>query len=167
MRDATERDAPRLSRFNCSRGAIHEDEVQQFVRQQAIGWMLATKREHRLFVVLEQARLIAVAGCSAETLLIQEDDVRFRSKVVTRLQVLALSLKDQGRTCSDGRRISDLVIASLMTEALGANERHTLTALVAKDNLRSIALLERHGLRSQIEHDARHLRMSGHFARRG
>lgn len=54
---------------------------------------------------------------------------------------------------------------SLIHEALDQQEPSVLTTIVARDNLRSLALCERHGLRSQIEHDPRHLRLSGHFSR--
>jgi RimJ/RimL family protein N-acetyltransferase len=40
-----------------------------------------------------------------------------------------------------------------------------ITAIVAKENLRSIRLCERNGLRSQVEYDPAHIRLTGNFTR--
>lgn len=137
---------------------------------------LAPDTHYRLFVVFEQQQLIAVAGHHPEVLLVQDQDKEplpaqdrdqeqvLRGTLATRLNLVALSIDDQGRRL-EGRRLSDLVMESLIHEALDAQEPSVLSAIVARDNLRSLALCERHGLRSQIEHDRRHLRLSGHFCR--
>lgn len=67
---------------------------------------------------------------------------------------------------ADGRRLSQLVVDTLIAHALGDEETMVVTAIVARENLRSIALCERHGLTSQIEHDARHVWLSGKLTRR-
>jgi hypothetical protein len=169
FRRAAEVDAPDLETFSCSRGAIHEAEVEQFIRRQALTRALAVDTQYRLYVTLEGDRIVAVAGHHPELLLVATDDTAhtFRATGLTRLHVLALSLRDQGNVCSDGRRISDLVMDSLIREALVSNETGMLTAVVAKENLRSLTLLERHGLKSQVEYDALHLRLSARFRRPG
>lgn len=143
------------------------NEVEQFVRTSALGVALAPDTHYRLLVVFEQKRLIAVASHHPEALLVaqnQDKEQLFRGTLATRLNLVALSIDDQGR-CLEGRRLSDLVTESLIHEALDVREPSVLTAIVARDNLRSLALCERHGLRSQFEHDRRHLRLSGHFSR--
>jgi hypothetical protein len=172
FRPVEERDGPALASFRCSNGVVHEDEVETFVRHSALARALAGETLYRLIVVLERERLIAVAGHHPELLLAEtiertESSQRtFRGTPATRLHVLALSLEHQGRQLADGRRLSDLVMATLIAEACGDQESAVLTALVAKDNVRSLALCARHGLTSQIEFDRRHVRVSGRFARR-
>jgi hypothetical protein len=114
FRSATERDGPSLSTFSCSRGASHEDEVEQFVRTSALRVALAPDTHYRLFVVFEQERLIAVAGHHPEALLVQDQSKEhtFRGTLATRLNLVALSIDVQGRRL-DGRRLSDLVMESL------------------------------------------------------
>jgi hypothetical protein len=145
------------------------------VQTSALGVALAPDTHYRLFVVFEQKRLIAVAGHHPEALVVDQDkeplpsqdqgrEQMFRGTLATRLNLVALSIDDQGR-CLEGHRLSDLVMESLIHDALDLQEPSVLSAIVARDNLRSLALCERHGLRSQIEHDQRHLRLSGHFSR--
>jgi hypothetical protein len=172
FRPVEERDRPALASIRCSSGAAHEEEVENFVRHSALARALACDTHYRLIVVLERERLIAVAGHHPELLLAEtierteSAERSFRGTQAIRLHVLALSLEDQGRQLADGRRLSDLVMATLIAEAFGDRESAVLTALVAKDNLRSLALCARHGLTSQVEFDRRHVRVSGHFARR-
>ncbi len=58
-------------------------------------------------------------------------------------------------------------MATLIADALEIREVEVVTAIVARDNVRSIALCERHGLRSQVEYDGAHIRLSGRMAPRG
>jgi ribosomal protein S18 acetylase RimI-like enzyme len=166
FRLAEERDGPSLASFRCSRGASHDDDVERFVQQSALARALAPNTTYRLIVVLEDDRLAAVAAHHPELLLVSTGGNTFRGTEAVRLQLLALSLADQGRRMPDGRRLSDLAMETLIAEALGDRRERVLTGIVAKDNLRSLALCERHGLRSQIEFDARHVRVSGSFRRR-
>ena len=108
---------------------------------------------------------MAVAGYHPELLLVSTGKDRYRGTRAIRLHVVAISAGDQGRFLADGRRVSDVVVETLMSEALVDRATEVLTAVVARENLRSIALCERHGLTSQIEYDSRHLRLSGHFRR--
>jgi hypothetical protein len=119
----------------------------------------------RLLVFYEGERLAAIAGHHAESLL-TGDGHTFTAIETTRLQVLALSRDDQGRRLSDGRRVSDLVLMTLMHDALAGRDFAVITAIVARENIRCLGLLERHGLRSQVEYDSLHVRVSGHFTLR-
>jgi ribosomal protein S18 acetylase RimI-like enzyme len=138
--------------------------VEQFICAAALEHALESP-SFRLLVVYEGERLVAIAGHLAESLL-AGDGHTFAAIDTTRLQVLALSLDDQGRRLPDGPRVSDLVLTTLMHDALAGRDAVVLTAIVARENLRCLALLERHGLRSQTEYDAFYVRVSGHFTRR-
>lgn len=157
-------DAANLATFRCSCGAPHEDEVEEFVCGVALERALETPA-FSLLVFYEGERLVAVAGHHGESLLTGDGHV-YTAIQTTRLQILALSCEDQGRQLSDGRRVSDLVLTTLMNDALAGRDAAVLTAIVARENLRCLTLLERHGLRSQIIYDSLHVRVSGHFKRR-
>lgn len=166
FRTADERDGAGLRAFSCSRGALHEEEVRLFIRQSALTKALAADSIYRLLVALESDRIVAVAGHRPELLLVESADRSFSRHVATRLHVLALSLGDQGRRLADGRRLSDVVMHTLISDALNELDTGLLTAIVARENLRSIALCERHGFRSQVEYDSRHVRLGGNFTLR-
>lgn len=80
-----------------------------------------------------------------------------------RLQVLAIATADQGRSLESGRRLSDALLQTLIAEAARMAADGLLTAIVARDNLRSIRLCERNGLGSQIAHSIEYVRMFGRF----
>lgn len=170
FRPVEERDQASLEAFTCSSGATYQDEVQDFIRRSALLRALAPATLYRLHVVLERERLVAVFGHHPELLLVDAGQdasgtATFRGTTATRLHVLALSLADHRRRLSVGHRLSDLVMETLISEALGDRANAVLTAIVARDNLVSLALCERHALMSQIEYDARHVRLSARFSR--
>jgi ribosomal protein S18 acetylase RimI-like enzyme len=160
VRAAEEADAPALASFRCSTGPEFEQEVEAFVRDHALP--RALDGDCRLLLVLERDRMIACVGHRPESLITRRGEMVY-PRPFTRLHLLALALDQQGRRLDDGRRLSDLVMATLIFDALDTRGEQALTAIVARDNLRSIALCERHGLRSQVRYDSRHIRLSGHF----
>jgi hypothetical protein len=123
---------------------------------------MATPDTYRLLLVCEEERLVACVAHLPE-LYLHADPLL----IGTRLDVLALSTTDQGRRLRDGRRLSDVVMQTLIHDALQTRPHATiLTAIVAMENLRSLTLCERNGLRSQTRYDLDHVRMTGHFAKR-
>jgi hypothetical protein len=162
VRPATEEDQPVLAEFRCSTGSWYEEEVETFIRRHALEHALAPSEGYRLLLVLDGARLVGCMGHHRE-LLFRSDGNPAGPMIATRLHVLAIALEDQGRRLHDRRRFSDTVIATLLADALETRETSLLTAIVAMDNLRSMALRERHGLRSQVRYDLRHVRLSGMF----
>lgn len=165
VREAAAADAELLATFACSTGAWFEDEVEAFVRERALPAALRPGSGHRLRLVLDDERLAACFAHHPERLVVAaERGTPARPLEATRLQLVALSLADQGRRLDDGRRISDLVMASCIADAIEHRSSAILTAIVARDNLRSLALCQRHGLRSQVAYDARHVRLSGRSA---
>lgn len=161
VRAAQEEDGPALTTFRCATGPWFEQEVEDFIHTHALTLALSAEGLYRLLLVVEDDRLVGCAGHHLEGI------VRGDGKLLmaTRLQLLALSRTDQGRRLDDGRRLSDLVMETVKFDALETRAGRVLTAIVARDNIRSIRLAERHGLRSQVRYDSRHVRLSGLFRR--
>lgn len=80
-----------------------------------------------------------------------------------RLQLFALGRDDQGRVLQDGTRLSDALFQALIRDVLGMRQSGVITAIVAQDNLRSMRLCRRNGLRSEVRYDGRHVRLTGLF----
>lgn len=162
VRPATAGDGGILAEFQCSTGPWYEQEVESFVRERALEQALALSEGYRLLLVLEGKRLI---GCIAHhrELLVRADGAQADTVAATRLHLLAIAVGDQGRRLDDGTRLSDKVMATLIADALETRGYEVLTGIVALDNLRSMALCERHGLRSQVRYDLRHVRLSGRY----
>ncbi len=160
VRDATTGDAEALSAFRCSTGPWYEQDVEDYLRRRALGQLLATPDTYSLLVALDGKRLV---GCMAHY---PEGLIRASAALIlaTRLQVLAIAVTDQGRRLKDGTRLSDALMRTVIHHALDTRRYPVLTTIVAQDNLRSVAVCERNGLRSQIQHDGRHVRLSGHFS---
>ena len=159
VRPAIESDGDALAGFRCSTGPWYEQDVQRFVRERALEQALALSEDYRLLLVLEGDRLACCAAHHGE-LLFRDDG---NPILATRLHLLAISVEDQGRRLDNGQRLSDTVMATLIADAIETREVTVVTAIVALDNLRSMVLCEGHGLRSQVQYDARHARLSGHF----
>jgi hypothetical protein len=162
VRLAGEGDADALAAFRCSTGPWYEQEVESFIRRHALRQALTTPEDYRLLLVFAGGRL---AGCAAHHLevLLRDDDGLVTA---ARLQLLAIGIEDQGRKLDNGKRPSDTVMTTAISDAMATHSVAVITAVTASDNLRSIALCKRHGLRSQVRYDARHVRLSGHFTPR-
>lgn len=163
VRVAREDDESALATFRCATGPLCELEVEEFVNQEALRLSLAPRSLYRLLVAVEDDRLIGCAAHHPEGLVTGQLEAIL---VARRLNLVALSRTDHGRRFADRRRLSDLLMETLIVDALEtAPKTSVLTAVVARENLRSIALCERHGLRSQVAYDHRHLRLWGQFTR--
>lgn len=160
VREATDDDAVALAAFECSTGPWYEEEVQAYVRGRALAHARENPYGYRLLVAYEQTRLIAVAAHADEALILPEDTC-----FAARLQVLAIALVDQRRSLPGRVRLSDLLMATLIADAMDHKSTDVVTAIVADENLRSIALCERNGLRSQTRYSGRYLRLTGHLRR--
>lgn len=161
VRTATRDDRDAFEKFSCSTGAWYEDEVEEFIRERALRQALATPDNYRLLVAFEEERMVA-CGAHHPELLMRGDGVFM---ITTRLHHLAIATPDQGRVLDDGSRLSDSLLETLMADAIETRTTGILTGIVAQDNLRSIALCERVGLRSQVRYDFRHIRLTGLFER--
>jgi hypothetical protein len=157
-----EGDAHSLDAFRCSTGPWYEQEVEDYVRSRALAQALENPGSYRLLLVLESDVLIACLAHHLEMLLRD----RGNGIVAARLHVLAISIEHQGRRLAGGTRLSDIVMATLIADALEIREVEVATAIVASENLRSIALCERNGLRSQVQYNGSHIRLSGRLGPR-
>lgn len=158
IRNADVQDAEVLSAFRCSTGPWYEQAVEDYINRRALSQQLSTPSTYSLLLALEEDRLV---GCMAHhpEALMREDSSLF---LAVRLQLLAIAVGDQGRRLKDGKRLSDALMQTLIRDAC---EKHAqvLTTIVAQDNLRSMAMCERNGLRSQIRYNRDHVRLTGHF----
>jgi hypothetical protein len=161
VRRAASADAETLAAFECSTGPWYEDEVQHYVRRRALEDALRAPQIYRLLLAFDGARLVAVGAHAQEALILTDDTV-----LATRLQVVALGLDDQGRVLEHGTRLSDVVISTVIADALRGGPSELVTAIVAGENLRSIALCERNGLRSQTRYSRDYVRLSGRLVAR-
>jgi hypothetical protein len=161
VREAVEADAAELGEFRCATGPWYEEEVEAFVRAKALQTAERAGDTYRLLVVREDGRLIACGAHYREGLLLEHRETLL---LAVRLQLLAIAVTDQGRRLEDGSRLSDAILQTVIADALQFWEGNVFTAIVAEENLRSIALCERNGLHSQTRHDRRHIRLTGSFA---
>jgi len=147
-----EDDRDALASFRCSTGAWFEDEVESFVATQLLR-RHAARRLHTRHTVIgleaESGELVAV-GAHEEDLL-HDGDSPFTS---TFLVVAAVAVEAQGGTLPDvepldeGRLVSvgRYLLEVLMSDADAAAREPVFRAVVAKDNVRSLALCTRVGL---------------------
>jgi hypothetical protein len=154
-----------MARFQCSTGPWYEQEVESFIRQRALEQAITLAEDYRLLVAFDRDRLL---GCMAhhQEMLLTSDGSRSGPIFATRLHVLAIATHYQRSRLGDGTRLSDKLMSTLIADALETRRNPVLTGIVALENLRSVTLCERHGLRSQVQYDTRHARLSGHFTPR-
>lgn len=128
-------DAARITTFRCSAGAPYEDEVEQWIRGDAIGWVndlpRATFQRRVLSMIEDSGDLVAVVAW--------QDITRVDLDGIW-LEVLAVGLHRQ----HDGRGVGsyDLVVDQLRTIERDGDH---LAGLVHVDNLRSKRLLDSKG----------------------
>jgi len=118
--------------------------------------------DYRLLLAFDDGRLVGCVAHHLEALSLKDGSL----VGAARLHLLAIYIEEQGRKLSNGTRLSDAVMATAISDAIVTRSVAVITAVVASDNLRSVALCKRHALRSQIRYDACHVRLSGHFTPR-
>lgn len=161
IREATDDDAAALADFTCSTGAWYEDEVEAYIRSTAIAHA-REKHGYRLLTAYDGLRLSAVMAHADEALAFPEGD----TWIAARLQVLAISCDDQGRSLGARGRLSDVLVATLISDAMESHKTDLVTAIVAAENTRSLSVCERNGLRSQIQYSPGYVRLTARMRRR-
>ena len=159
LRQADERDATALATFQCSTGTWYEQEVETFVQQDAVRIATEPAESYRLLVVYEDNRLIACAGHHPE-FLVRPDS---KGLLATRLHLLAISRSQQGRELRKGLQLSDALMQTLIRDAMDIRDSQVLSAVVAQDNIRSMRMCERAGLRNQVAYAPRYVRLTAQF----
>lgn len=156
-REAGEDDGEPLAQFRCSRGRWFEDEVETYLNEKAIS-QIGSGLDYHLLLCFRGEELIACAGHHLEPVMAAEsaEMVPF-----TRLHVLAVGLAYAGRRLDDGTRLSDAILRAAIQSAREHGRRYPLTAIVANENHRSLAVFERNGRWSQIRYGAAYTRLVG------
>lgn len=129
--DAAAGDAARLERFRCSTGAPFEDEVEAWIRTDAVGW--ATNLPRALF---QRRTLALVEDSEATVAVVAWQDIAKIDLEGIWLEVLAVALDHQH--CGLGQVAYELTIDHL--RAIEREGDH-LAGLVHVDNDRSQRLL--------------------------
>lgn len=135
-----------LRRFRCSSGVWYEDYVEQFVTQRALARALDGRLDFRL-LLFETAieGLVAVAAHHWRAYEVGETTIDG-----TYLVVAAIALPFQGGRLGSGERLSDFVMNALLSDARDRSRGDLVTALVARENERSLALCRRFGISAQL-----------------
>lgn len=133
--DAGAGDAARLDHFRCSTGAPFEDEVEAWIRTDAVGW--ANDLPRALF----QRRTLALVedGAATAVVVAWQDIARVDLEGIW-LEVLAVELDHQH--VGQGQAVYELTVNHLRTVARDGND---LAGLVHVDNDRSKRLLTTYG----------------------
>lgn len=156
---ASDEDA--LAKLECSRGAWYENEAEEYARQKILPLSLEDSSNVRCLVAYDEERLLGCSGYRPEALMRGDGNLM----LAIRLQLVAIGIEDQGRRDRKGERVSNLLMKATLDDILSGGMSRVITAIVAKENLRSIRLCERNGLRSQVEYDPAHIRLTGNFTR--
>lgn len=161
VREAAEDDGEALVAFTCSKGRACEDEVERFAQEKALDCAASGLHHgYRLLLVQEEKRLVACAGYHREPLLIESFE---EPQDAILIHLLAVCLSDQGRKLDDGSALSDAVLQTAIFNAMEELGYDVVTTIVAQDNLRALAIVERNGFRSQIGYGPGYVRLTGRF----
>jgi hypothetical protein len=146
-----------LASFACADPAVRwQLEVEQFIQTQLVDWTFdpgANDGDPRLLLAFTSSGgLFGVAAHEGATLRVG-DNTRFAA---TKLQVVAVELKWQGRCFPTGERASDVLMSALMADvsARVPPRDARVLAVVHEDNQRSLAVCRRHGLTEELSSPA-------------
>lgn len=159
-REAEEDDGEALENFCCSNGLWFEDEVQDYLNEEAIKHVVGEHLSYRLLLCFSGGELIGCAGHHVEPVAVGETGANQLLSLI-RIHVLAVGLKYQSRRFDDGTKICDALLRLALTSAAERHPDHGLTAIVANENYRSLAVVERNGRWSQVRYGSRYIRLVG------
>lgn len=154
----TKADRARLAAFLCADPAVPwQVEVEAYVQAALFDWAfdpLAKRNDPRLLLIFERKTggLVGVAA-HERTVLGASSGAPFAA---TQLEVVAVALAWQGRRFMTGARASDVVMSAVMADVTTRVPPRDarVFAVVHEDNLRSVALLRRHGLVEEMSRPA-------------
>ena len=142
-----------LASFACADQAVTwQAEVEAFVQAQLVDWALdphAAEEDPRLLLAFTASGDLFGIAAHERVTLQAGGDIRFPA---TKLEIVAVALKWQGRAFSTGERASDVLMSAVMTD-VGARVPPLdarVYAIVHEENHRSIALCRRHGLTEEM-----------------
>jgi ribosomal protein S18 acetylase RimI-like enzyme len=159
MRLAEEGDRAALEAFASSSGLDCEDEVDDFIQTRALDTHLSGVAEYRLLVAVEDEVLVGIVAHRIDILTLKDGRI-FNARLI---QVLAVDPAHRGCVFDDGSRLSDALLAAVVKEVDESGGSDIFTAIVANENDRALAALERCGSWSQVAYDYLHVRLTGRF----
>ena len=142
-----------LASFACADPAVRwQTEVEQFIQTQLTDWAFdphADAADPRLLLAFTVAGDLFGVAAHERVILRAGDGNSFPA---TKLEVVGVALKWQGRSFPTGERASDVLMSAVMTDVSSrAPPRDArVYAIVHEDNHRSLAVCRRHGLTEEM-----------------
>lgn len=142
-----------LASFACADPAVRwQAEVEQFIQAQLTDWAFdphADAGDPRLLLAFTAAGELFGVAAHERVVLRAGDGTGFPA---TKLEVVGVALKWQGRSFSAGERASDVLMSAVMTDvSCRVPPRDArVYAIVHEDNHRSRAVCRRHGLTEEM-----------------
>jgi hypothetical protein len=159
VRAADDDDEPALESFACSEGLECEDEVEEFIRSEAMKTMGSGVADYRLLLAFEEERLAGVIGHRIDMLILNSG----KTLQARQVNVLAVGSEYRGSVFKDNSPLSNRLLASMIEEVEGFSDNDIYTVIIANENDRSLEMFERCGSWSQVAYDLLHVRLTGRF----
>jgi hypothetical protein len=153
IRPGSPGDRELLASFACANPAVRwQAEVEQFIKTQLTDWACdphAAAGDPRLLLAFTKAGDLFGVAAHEQVILQASDGTSFPA---TKLEVVGIALKWQGRSFRTGERASDVLMSAVMTDvSSGVPPRDArVYAIVHEDNHRSLAVCRRHGLTEEM-----------------
>jgi hypothetical protein len=143
-----------LAPFTCADPAVSwQAEVERFIQADLTDWAFdpyaAAEGDPRLLLAFTTSGDLFGVAAHERTILAAGDGSQFHA---TKVEVLAVALKWQGRQLPIGQRASDVLMSAVMTDvsARVPPRDARIFAVIHEDNYRSIALAQRHGFTEEM-----------------
>jgi hypothetical protein len=142
-----------LASFACADLAVRwQAEVEQFIQAHLTDWAFdpnAREGDPRLLLAFTAAGDLFGVAAHERVTLQAGDGATFPA---TKLEVVGVALKWQGRSFPTGERASDVLMSAVMTDVSSRVPPRDarVYAIVHQDNHRSLAVCHRHGLTEEM-----------------
>jgi hypothetical protein len=142
-----------LASFSCADPAVWwQVEVEQFIRAQLADWAFdphAAAGDPRLLLAFTAENDLFGVAAHERVVLRGADGASFPA---TKLEVVGVTLKWQGRSFLTGERASDILMSAVMTDVSSRVPPRDarVYAIVHEDNHRSLAVCHKHGLTEEM-----------------
>jgi hypothetical protein len=158
VRLAVASDEELLREFRCSTGVWYEDLVERYVTERALARALDGHLDFRLLLFETDAEDLLAVGAHHW----RAYEVGGATVDGSYLVVAAIALPFQGARLETGERLSDFVMNALLSDASDRGRGDLVTALVARENARSLALCRRFGIDAELPSpDPAHMHLAG------
>ena len=153
IRPGSPNDRKLVASFACADVTVSwQIEVERFIQKQLVDWAFdphAADSDPRLLLAFSTAGDLFGVAAHEQVILQDGRGAEFHA---TKLEVVAVAQKWQGRSFPTGERASDVLVSAVMTDisARVPPRDARVYAIVHEDNHRSIALCRRHGLTQEM-----------------